>query len=275
MNVGYVCTNYNSSSVTIDAVHSLLACAGGHEIRILVVDNASQPHVREALRAGLAGLPGVELVLNEENVGYFGGLNVGIREMRRRHPDFEWLVVGNNDLLFPADFCDRLEAHRESLEAYCVISPDIVTVDGEHQNPHVIAGIGRFREFMYDVYYSSYAMSRLVHVAARVIRRVSDRPDELQWEKAQTIYQGHGSCYLLTPRYLCKFGELPARTFLMYEEFFLSLQLSEAGEKLLYTPVLAVTHRWHSTLREIPTRKWWTLARAAHREYRKHVRVFG
>ncbi|MBC5766930.1 glycosyltransferase family 2 protein [Ramlibacter albus] len=274
MKLGYVCTNYNNSAVTVDAVKTLLANRG-HEIRIAVVDNASQQPARDLLRDALCGVPEVTLIFNEENLGYFAGLNTGLRALRALDPGIEWMVVGNNDLLFDADFCDRVEQHSAALGAYPVISPDIVTEDGEHQNPHVISGIGRFREFMYDVYYSNYYVGRLVLLAARLLRSLVDRPDELQWRVEQTIYQGHGSCYLLTPRYFRLFTELPARTFLVYEEYFLSLQLSEAGEKLLYTPALRVTHRWHSTLSQLPSRTWWALAKASHKEYRKYVRVLG
>lgn len=275
MKLGYVCTNFNNSHFTVDAVRSLVASAGdAHELRIVVVDNQSAPEHVETLRGLAAEFPGsVDLLLNDQNVGYFPGLNCGIRRMRERYPEVQHLVIGNNDLLFPADFCATVERNLAILDEHAVVSPDIVTLDGEHQNPHVISGISRTREMVYDLYYSNYLLARLILWMARASHSLTDRRDEQQHCMAQQIYQGHGSCYLIGPAFFRHFQELWAPTFLMGEEFFLSKQLSDQGMKTWYDPAIRLTHCCHGSLATLPKRKTWEFARVAHREYRKYVKA--
>lgn len=271
MELGYVCTNYNGSSFTRNVIGSLRRISG-HKIFVVIVDNASDP-------ADLASIASLEdeqttVLRMKENLGYFSGLNAGIRHLRKTNPNCKWMVVGNNDLEFPEDFCSKLEGILPEIERYPVTSPDIVTKDGLHQNPHVISHISKFREIMYDVYYSNYYVGLALHALAKRFRRISDRADELQWQTARSIYQGHGSAYILGPRFFEEFQELWAPTFLMSEEFFLSKQLGDKGYAVYYDPRVTVNHLWHGTLRDLPSRRRWEFARDAHRVYRQYVRVF-
>lgn len=272
MLIAYVCTNYNNSSFTLSAVDTILNNIG-HDIEVVVVDNASAPEEVAKLRGLVQTWPSVHLIEQPENAGYFRGLNAGLRDLRRRRPDIEWVIVGNNDLEFAPDFCDKIERIAPALRTHSVISPDIVTLDGEHQNPHVVSSIGAVREIFYDLYYSNYYIGMLIYKLAKMLPMVSERSDEEQWRTARPINQGHGSCYLLTPRFFSQFEELWAPTFMMSEEFFLSKQLKDVGEQVYYEPKIRVIHHWHGSLDKIPSRRRWDMARDAHREYRKYVKA--
>jgi GT2 family glycosyltransferase len=273
MKVGYVCTNYNNSSYSRGAVRSLLR-DGGEEYRIVVVDNNSDSKNVEALKSVAQEFPQVELLLNKDNVGYFRGLNLGIRHLRTYQPDIDMTVVGNNDLVFPADFAECLHRNQSTLEKYAVVSPDIVTLDGAHQNPHVISRIGKLREFIYNLYYANYYLAIAIRRMAKLTRSFTDRPDETHHQTAQEIYQGYGACYVLGPVFFRHFEELWAPSFLMHEEFFLSKQLSDKGLSVYYEPSIKVLHCCHGAMAAITSRKAWEAARAAQKIYRQHVRVF-
>lgn len=275
MKVGYVCTNFNNSDVTVEAFESLLATSG-HEYVCVAVDNASSPEERSKLTAYCAKRRECEVVLCEENLGYFNGLNQGLDHMRTSHPDVEWMLIGNNDLEFDIGFADKLDSLRETYENHSVISPDIVTMDGEHQNPHVISGISPLREFIYDLYYSNFVLARIIlKLVSLLPRKTSERGDEAAWQTSQEIYQGHGSCYILSPVFFRKCERFWAPTFLYYEEFFLSHQLAQIGEKVLYHPGLVVRHKCHSSFAKLPRRKVWEYSREAHRIYRNYASIYG
>lgn len=273
MKLGYVCTNYNNSNFTVTAARSLAANAG-HDIAIIVVDNASSPIEREILTDLEREVSQVQVIFSPDNIGYFRGLNLGIDRLRQTRPEIDWMVVGNNDLEFAADFADRVQANVGRWASHPVVSPDVMTVDGEHQNPHVISSISKVREIFYDLYYSNYQLGMLIQKVAMHFRRFSDRADEQQWQTARPIFQGHGSCYLLGPQFFAQFERLWAPTFMMSEEYFLAKQLHDVGEQVYYDPAVQVIHHWHASLASLPNLRRWELARDAHREYRKYVKIF-
>lgn len=273
MKIAYVCTNYNNSRFTVAAANSLLRNAL-HDIRIYVVDNASRPDEVKILTQLANSTPTVHLILNQDNLGYFAGLNKGIEAARRSDPEVKWIVAGNNDLEFPANFCDQISANQDQLCKYLVVSPDVVTLDGQHQNPHVIEKISTLREIFYELYYSNYYLGALIYKTAKLFPKATRRGDEDEWRTPRLIHQGHGSCYLLTPRFFDLFEEFWAPTFMMAEELFLSIQLRNVGEQVFYSPSIQVIHHWHGSLQDLPSRRRWNMARDAHRVYRKHVKIF-
>jgi GT2 family glycosyltransferase len=273
MKIGYVCTNYNNSADTWEAVRSLRE-NGGDEHGIVVVDNNSNSENVEALKNIASEFQHVELILNKDNVGYFKGLNIGIRHLRATQPDINIMVIGNNDLVFPVDFADSLRGNLATLEKHAVVSPDILTLDGIHQNPHVISKIGKFREFIYNLYYANYYLAIAIRQLAKLSRGFTDRTDETYHDVAQEIYQGYGACYVLGPVFFRHFEELWAPTFLMHEEYFLSKQLSDKGLSVYYEPSIKVLHRCHGATAAITGRKAWEAARGAQKIYRQHVKIF-
>ena len=272
MKIGFVCTNYNNTAYTREAVCSLLG-QSKYQYSIVVVDNNSDVESVRALKELADEFQEVELVLNNDNVGYFKGLNIGIRYLRSRYPEIDLMVIGNNDLVFPADFSDSIRGNSSIFEKHAVVSPDIVTLDGVHQNPHVISRIGKFRELIYDLYYMNYYLAIAIRKIAELTRGFTDRPDETHHDVAQEIYQGHGACYVLGPVFFRYFEELWAPSFLMHEEYFLSKQLSDKGLRVYYEPSIKVLHHCHAAMDKIPSKRVWQAARDAHKLYRQQVKI--
>ncbi len=274
MNIGYVCTNYNNTAYTRDAVASLWR-SREHQYQIVVVDNNSNEENIVALQQLARDFQHVELILNKDNSGYFGGLNIGIRHLRSNHPELDFMVVGNNDLVFPDGFGESLQSNLSVLETHSVVSPNIVTLDGIHQNPHVISKISTFRELIYSMYYANYHLAIAIRHVAKATRSFTERPDANYHNIAGKIYQGYGACYILGPVFFRYFEELWAPTFLMHEEFFLSKQLSDKGLSVYYEPSIKVLHCRHGAMGAVPPRKAWEAARAARKIYRRYVRLIG
>lgn len=273
MKIGFVFTNYNNTRYTKSAIESI-SKSDSSKSPVVVVDNASETmHVSE-LRKVCGSYTNVYLVLNNENVGYFKGLNTGISEGRKKFPEIDYWVIGNNDLTFPFNLKQQMEKRQDILCNYPVISPNICTLDGLPQNPHVISKISKLRELVYDLYYTNFYFAMLIKKLAEITRSFTDRDDERFHDTAMEIYQGYGACYILTPLFFKYFEELWSPTFLMYEEYFLSRQLKNEGFNIYYDPTIKIEHHWHATTFELPKRKYWELARESHKVYRKYVKVW-
>lgn len=274
MILGYVCTNYNNSNCTISAINSLVNGKDHGNIEIVVVDNCSDAENAEMLMSIERQHSNVHIIFNNENMGYFKGLNCGIHYLRQHNTNIEYIVIGNNDLLFPDKFYEAVLSNKTTLQQHAVVSPNITTLDGVYQNPHVINSVNRFREIIYDIYYSNYYIAQLINKLAKITKKYTDRKDEEQHEIAQEIYQGHGSCYILGPLFFQNFDELWAPTFLMGEEFFLSVQLMEKGMRVYYEPSIKVIHLRNVTVAKMPKKQVWKLSRDAHKLYRQRIKIW-
>lgn len=269
MKIGYVCTNYNNSAFTREAVVSLFAAGSAGDVRIAVVDNKSSETDVAALRQLKIDHPQIELVLSEENVGYFRGLNLGIDRLRQRDPDLDHIVVGNNDLVFPNGFVERVRERSDLFSLWAVIAPDLLCSDGQHQNPHVLHPITRGRRLVWDVYYQWYPIAYLIKQAATWTRRITARRETLAGqtlhETAGPIIMGLGACYILGPIFFRHFERLYAPTFLMNEEFFLTEQLQTIGQLVYYEPTILIHHHGKASTDKVPSRRLWAMARESHR----------
>jgi GT2 family glycosyltransferase len=275
MKIGFVCTNYNNSSFTRTAVASLHAGGRRTDVRVVVVDNQSREEDVASLTEMAHEFPGVELVLNPENVGYFPGLNIGIQHLRRKFPEVEHLVIGNNDLVFPEAFVETMQRHRDVFDTWAVIAPDLVTLDGVHQNPLVVYPISSIRKLIWDLHYLSFGSAVLILQAARMTRSFTVRPERASrselFKTSGPIGMGYGACYLLGPVFFRHFAKLCAPTFMMSEEFFLSEQLKSIGQMPYYDPRFVITHHDHTTTDQLPGRRHWQISRDAHRVYKRYL----
>lgn len=277
MKLGYVCTSYNDASYVRAAVTSLHAGGRWSDVRVVVVDNGSRPDQVAMLDAMIDEFPAVLLVKNPANDGYFTGLNLGLRHLREVDPDVEYCVVGNCDLEFPRDFVDTVERCREVFHKWAVVSPDIVTPSGVHQNPHVLKPIGFLRRLVWDLRFLSYDASLLIRKVAILTRPVTIRaelsPKSVLHLTPGPIDQGYGACYLLGPLFFRHFSGLCSPTFFFQEEFFLGEQLKTIGQSTYYDPRFVVLHTNQPAMDRLPSRRHWEISRAAHRLYKQYLKM--
>jgi GT2 family glycosyltransferase len=98
-----VILNWNLKDDTIVCVSSVLA-SSCKRLRVVVVDNGSQDGSALALvdRFGEA----IDLIVNEENLGFAKGINVGIQHALAQGAD--WVLLLNNDTIIAPDMIERL-----------------------------------------------------------------------------------------------------------------------------------------------------------------------
>ena len=89
--VSVVLVSYGNPELTEACVRSVLHHTETVDLQVIVVDNASDAGTIEALRP-LAGLDGVEVLMQPENLGFAAGCNVGLAAARGEH-----VVMLNND----------------------------------------------------------------------------------------------------------------------------------------------------------------------------------
>lgn len=122
--VAAVITNYRTPSETLEAVESLKRTAY-QDLAILVVDNDS----RDGLGVQLAARhPDVRFIVNEDNLGFAGGYNTGIRAALNE--GVKYVLLMNSDAIADPRMLGQLVSVCESDPGVGIISPTIFSGDG-------------------------------------------------------------------------------------------------------------------------------------------------
>lgn len=172
--IGVVIVSFNSGDVILDCLESLLASAQPG-LRIVVVDNASSDDTVEQLRAWASGATSyavpadmpmsltpvsrpirlfeaennqdldaeaqVILLKGKENLGFAGGINLGLAHLAQRSEiGHFWLL--NPDSMVPAASISALAEHLNSAPPYALLGgrvnyydqPDRIQIDGGKVN---------------------------------------------------------------------------------------------------------------------------------------------
>ncbi|MGN5352842.1 glycosyltransferase family 2 protein [Ralstonia sp. L16] len=177
--IAFICVDYNGYDCTRKFCDSLEQQAGKDDdflLTCVVVDNCPQGEASAQLSDMVASRKWAVYLPSEKNVGYFGGLNLGLTSIDSDGWDF--VVICNNDLEFDVDFCKKLISARYS-DAVFAVCPDVVTRDGFHQNPHLLHRIGLLRRFQFDLYFSNYWMARFLSLILRLVRRNKPSPPRI------------------------------------------------------------------------------------------------
>jgi GT2 family glycosyltransferase len=278
MKYHFLHVNYNNSLLTINCIESILLAVSNLdqkdvEYEIVIVDNNSSVSEKNILTNYMEGNgykyhDHIKIVYVETNLGYFRALNVALKLSVRKSNDF--VIIGNNDLKFKENFLITLHNKIIQNDVF-VLAPNIITLDGIHQNPHVVNRISLLRKIIYNIYFTNYYIALTIFKLTAILKIRKSEQDKLDFEKEQNIYMGFGACYILTPAFFEKYRILDDSVFLMGEEALLAHQVRIANGKTLYCPDLVVFHEDHSTFKKIPLKDIYNITRQSFQIYKKYL----
>jgi GT2 family glycosyltransferase len=264
--IKFICVSFNNASYSRKLLESLSRQVGLLEkfsITCTIVDNSTNEADAASCKALAQDYPWASYLRPVRNLGYFGGLNYGIRAGEIQQ--VKYLVICNNDIEFEAEFCEKLiqKLYDRKIFAVC---PDVITADGIHQNPHILSRIGWFRRLQFDVYFAHYYLSRLLIIILKVIRPAKQSPQQPQC--GCELHMGVGACYVLTTEFLTRFNQLNFPFFLYGEEAYISSQIHSEGGVLWFDPELRAHHAERAAFSQLPNRKAYEFARQGYSDYR-------
>ena len=269
----FICVNFNGQGFTKDLHNSLkkMIVPIGVSIRLIIVDNNSDKKDLLELRGIIAEKVDVELIELESNIGYFPAMNVGI-EFAKTSKE-EKIIIGNNDLIYDKNFLVEL-INLEYQENTLVISPDVVTLDGVHQNPLSTKKLTKLEILKEDIYYSNYYVSRLLITLKRCFSILTGARKIKPNHRVNTnmvINRGIGACYYLTDAFFRHYKLLDDRVFMWGEEALLSNQVQKVGGVILYAPALVVQHVESGTVKKMLTKKRYNIVKNSYKIYREYL----
>lgn len=212
--VSIITVNYNAPEDTLEFLKSVKALTYPN-LEIIVVDNASKVDPRESITKAY---PEVIYIRSEQNLGFAGGNNLGIKISKG-----DYLFFLNNDTLLYHDFMEPIinfmEAHPDAgMASPMVLYPDGKTIQyagGIGINPYTGRGkrVGLFEE------------------------------DRGQYDSCYKTDFGHGAAMIVPRKVITDVGLMPELFFLYYEEHDWVEQVKRAGFTMYYIGTSKVLHK--------------------------------
>jgi GT2 family glycosyltransferase len=269
--IAFVCVNYDGFDYTKKMVISLLQQSGIEEyfdINIVVVDNS--PQIDTNLITYCKSQSKVNYIRCEKNEGYFSGLNMGIRSIATE--TFDFVIACNNDLEFDSSFCLNLQ-NTIVAEHTQIICPDVITLDGVHQNPHHLHALSQKEILAFDLYFTNYYLALTLLKIKQFFKFINPFPKVAinDYEQNLEVNQGVGACYVLTEHFFKSHKELFFPSFLYGEEATLSWQVRSSGGHLVYNSSLKVLHAESASLSKLPARQTYEFGKKSYWLIRKYL----
>ena len=257
---GFVVLHYGGMDVTKQCI----ACVEklyGPDVAIAIVDNHSPDRSGEKLRQFYQDKGQITVLVNEDNLGFARGNNVGYRFLREQKQCNMICVMNNDVMVQQADMLERLKKEYET-SGFAVLGPH-VTLPGEKENlfdfllKPVDFYISEYRRLskLYR-YFSSklYPERELANRAIRMVQKpfqAGKKPEEEQNKTVDfSVYHErhenvllHGCCLVFSPLYIDHFSDcFCPDTFMFKEEELLYLRCREHDLKTVYDPDIDILH---------------------------------
>jgi len=206
---------WNAREDVLRCLASLRGETGAGDV-VVVVDNASSDGTAEAVRAAH---PGAQVLANAENLGYAGGMNVGVR--RALELGTPWVLLLNQDTEIPpgtlAALFDAAARHPgASALQPLLVREDRATIDSAGQRLHRVPG----------------ATDRL---GGRPLAEAPDADEE--------VFGPCGAAALLRAEVFREAGLFDEEFFLIFEDVDLAFRMRLAGRRTVLVPAVRVVHR--------------------------------
>ncbi|QRX81009.1 glycosyltransferase [Glaciimonas sp. PAMC28666] len=116
--ISVVVLTYNNLDLTIACLVSLVEKSDYPNLEIIVVDNASIDETRAYLATFLKNYPSTKVILNDDNLGFAAGNNVGLAAATG-----DYLVMLNNDTVVTQGWAMTLMRHLQADKSIGLIGP--------------------------------------------------------------------------------------------------------------------------------------------------------
>jgi len=211
-----ITVNYNGLDDTSEMIDSLIKHIFSVSYEIIVVDNASRINEAELLKERF---PGIIAIRSDENLGFSGGNNVGIRKARGKY-----LFFLNNDTYVTSDGFRNLIDAMELKPSIAAVSPKILFV--EPKNTIQFAGYTPLSKFT--------LRNEIIGI---------DQLDDGRWDTPMQTPIVHGAAMLFKKSAIDVVGMMPELYFLYYEELDWCAAVNRSGFEMWYIPSCIVFHK--------------------------------
>lgn len=228
LKIAIIVLNYNGRKDTLECIRSLAKVQKDNFlVETIVVDNGSDDGSAKAF----VKLRGIKLILNDRNLGYSGGNNVGIKKALSLGADY--IFVLNNDTLVDKNILISL-VHAAS--AGDIISPKIYFAPGFefHKGRYQKSELGKV------IWYAGGAIDWPNIIGQHL---GVDEVDKGQFSQMKEIDLATGAAMFVKRAVFEKTGLFDEKYFLYLEDMDFCVRAKKAGFKIIFEPGAIVWHK--------------------------------
>lgn len=177
--------NWNGEKLLKEFLPSVVANTHDPEVEVIVADNGSSDHSLEVLRSEF---PGVRIFSFDTNLGFSGGYNKAIGEVKS-----EFVVLLNSDVETPEGWWQPLLAFMNDNPDVGACQPKILSYKDKKKFEYAGAAGG-----LLDRYGYPFCRGRLFDIVEEDAGQYDDRPADIAWASGaalmvrRTVYQDAG-----------------------------------------------------------------------------------
>ncbi|OGD92749.1 hypothetical protein A2697_01135 [Candidatus Curtissbacteria bacterium RIFCSPHIGHO2_01_FULL_41_44] len=228
LKIAIIVLNYNGIRATLECLDSLRRLKkDNYQVEIILVDNNSNDGSHEAF----SKIKDVHFIRSEENLGYTGGNNLGIRHALKRQANY--ILVLNNDTI---------------VDHLLLVNLLKATKNGDIVCPKVYFAPGF--EFHKERYKKQERGSIIWYAGGKIDwdniigRHIGvDQKDKGQFAKRHPIDLATGACMLVKSHVFEKIGFFDEKYFLYLEDMDFCVRAKKAGFKIIFEPKAILWHK--------------------------------
>lgn len=227
MKVAIVILNYKGLANTLECIDSVKRSVIKSSTQIIVVDNNSQDNSIKNLKK----VKDINLIINNDNLGYSGGNNVGIKFALKSGADY--ICILNNDTIVDKSVQENLI---KSTDLQTISSPKIYFQAGFefHKNKYKEKELGKV------IWYAGGQIDWNNIVG---LHRGVDEVDRGQYDKTEQVEFATGACIFAPAAVFNKIGFFDEKYFLYLEDMDFCVRAKRQGFKIIYQPKAVIWHK--------------------------------
>lgn len=231
MKIAIAILNWNGKSWLEKFLPNVLENSQSAEV--YVIDNASTD---DSVAYISTCFPSVKIVINQQNHGFAGGYNEGLKQI---HADIYCLL--NSDVEVTPGWLDPVAALFEKSPDIAAIQPKVLDYNRKNFFEFAGAGGGLIDNLGYP------------YCRGRIFENIEE--DKGQYNDETEIFWASGCCLFIRSEDFWKQNGFDARFFAHQEEIDLCWRLKNSGRKIYYTGKSAIYHVGGGTLQKQNPRK--------------------
>lgn len=237
--VSIIILNFNGAKDTFVCLESIQKLqTPNYKLLTIVVDNGSKEKFKDSVsqrgeQSSKIKIDELKILRTEENLGFSGGNNIGIRYALNHGADY--VVVLNNDTILDKNLITELLHVADSDKKIGIASPKIYFAEGHeyHKDRYQKAQKGKV------IWYAGGIMDWQNVIG---FHRGVDEVDNGQYDTTDKTEFSTGCCMLVKKEVFEKVGYFDEKYFLYYEDADLSMRAKSAGFTIMYAPKAVVWH---------------------------------